>query len=104
MAGTLLHERAMVQCLHSGQAQPAAINQYVTVGGQHIVTLAPYGISGCTLPPQSGGPCVTALWTSAATRVTASGQPVLFKDSLATCTPTGANVNIISTQMWVTVT
>ena len=34
-------------------------------------------------------PCATAQWTTAATRVTAMGQPVLLQDSQATCVPTG---------------
>ena len=99
MADPLLHENATVQCLHSGQAKPSVTNQRVKVGGQKIVTQpAPYTISGCSLPPQSGGPCVTAMWSSAATRVKAGGMAVLLKNSQATCAPTGTGLNIISTQ------
>jgi hypothetical protein len=107
MSAYLLHENATVQCIHSGQARPMVTNQRVKVSGQKIVTQpSPYTISGCTLPspPTANGPCATAQWTSAATRVKASGMPVLFKDSQATCAPTGTGVNIISTQTRVKVT
>src|SRR5436309_3339148 len=99
MSANLLHDGATVQCLHSGQASPTVTDQRVKVSGQKIVSQSSvYTISGCTLPTQSGGPDVTAQWTSAATRVKASGLPVLFKDSQATCAPTGTALNIISTQ------
>lgn len=92
---------AVVQCLHLGVAQPAAANPRVTVSGQPIVTLAnSYTIAGCTFPAMSSGapPCATAQWTTAATRVTAMGQPVLLQDSQATCVPTGTPLLIIATQ------
>jgi hypothetical protein len=102
MPGHLLHENAMVQCVHPpGQAKPTQTDRRVKVSGQSIVTqLTPYTISGCSLPspPAGNGPCVTAIWTSAATRVKASGQPVLLTDSQALCTPTGTGLNIVSTQ------
>jgi hypothetical protein len=102
MPGRLLHENAIVQCVHSpGQAQPTQTDRRVKVSGQKIVTQpVPYTISGCSLPPPSAGngPCVTANWTSAATRVRASGQPVLLTDSQALCAPTGTGLNVVSTQ------
>jgi len=101
MADYLLHQGATVQCLHSGQAQPTVTDLRVSVGGQKVVTQAPpYTIAGCSLPPppNGNGPCVTATWTSAATQVKASGQPVVLKNSQATCAPTGTGLNILSTQ------
>lgn len=96
----LLHENATVLCLHAGQTQPTVTDQRVKVGGQKIVTqTAPYTVAGCSLPPQAGGPCATAMWTSAATRIKASGQPVLLSNSQATCTPTGTGLNILMTQI-----
>jgi hypothetical protein len=100
--GYLLHENATVLCLHAGQAKPTVTDQRVKVSGQKIVTqTAPYAISGCSLPPPpaANGPCVTATWTSAATRVKASGLAVLLSDSQAICAPTGTGVNILVTQM-----
>lgn len=111
MSAFLLHENAEVLCPHTepdrGQASPTLINQRVKVSGQKIVTQpGPYTIIGCKLPPAPPppGPCVTALWTSAATRVRAGGMPVLYKDSQATCAPTGAVLEIRKTQTRVKVT
>ncbi len=99
MSGYLLHQGATVQCMHGGQAQPTVTSQKVKVGGQPIVTQSgAYTIAGCSLTPQAGGPCATAMWTAAATRVQAGGEPVLLEDSQATCTPTGTGLNVINTQ------
>jgi hypothetical protein len=105
MPGFLLHEGATVLCAHAGQAQPTATNPRVTVGGLATVTsTAPYSIAGCAQPspPNGNGPCVTAQWTSAATRITSEGQALLLFDSQATCTPTGTPLLITSTQIRVT--
>lgn len=105
MPGFLVHVGATVQCAHAGTAQPTAPNARVTVGGQPIVTLAaPYVVTGCGFPPPpaGNGPCVTAQWVSAATRVTATGQPVLLLDSQAICAPTGTPLLIVQTQTRVT--
>ncbi len=107
MADEILHQGATVQCVHAGQAQPMTINPRVKVGNQSIVTQsAMYTISGCTQPPppQGNGPCVTAQFTNAATRVRAGGEPVLLKSDQAICTPTGTGLNIITTQTQVKAT
>jgi len=101
MPGFLLHVGATVQCAHGGQAQPTAPNPQVTVGGQATVTLATsYVVAGCALPPppNGNGACVSAQWTSGATRVTSNGQPLLLVDSQATCTPTGTPLLVVATQ------
>jgi hypothetical protein len=101
MPGFILHTGATVLCAHGGQAQPTAVNPRVTVSGQPIVTqTSPYAIAGCTLPPPPGanGPCVTAQWITAATRVTSMGMPVLLLDSQAICVPTGTPLAIVVTQ------
>jgi hypothetical protein len=98
----LLHENATVVCLHTGQAKPALPNPRVKVSGKKIVTQPTmYTISGCTLPPPTGGngPCVTATWITAAKRVKAGGQPVLLHDSKATCAPSGTGLQITLTQL-----
>jgi hypothetical protein len=101
MPGFLLHQGAVVLCIHGGQAQATAPNPRVKVGGQPVVTQpAPHTVAGC--PFTTGGnplPCVTAQWTTAATRVKAGGMPVLLNDSQAVCTPNGTGVSIITTQM-----
>jgi hypothetical protein len=101
MPGFLLHVGATVLCAHAGQAQPAAPNPRVLVSGQPTVTLAsPYVVAGCAMPPPppGNGPCVTAQFVTAATRVTSNGQPLLLLDSQAVCVPTGTPLLIVLTQ------
>ena len=101
MPGTLLHVGAQVLCSHGGQAQPMEPNPRVLLSGQPVVTQAGvYQIAGCSLPPPpaANGPCVTAIWTVAATRVFVEGQPVLLQVSQATCAPTGTPLIVTTTQ------
>lgn len=101
MPGFLLHVGATVLCSHGGQAQPTVPNPRVTVTGQPTVTMtAPYVVAGCAFPPppNGNGPCVTAQWVTAATRVTSNGQPLLVLDSQAICVPTGTPLLVVVTQ------
>ena len=104
MPGFILHLGATVMCAHAGQATPAAPNPRVMVSGQPTVTLAsPYLVAGCPfVPPGGNGPCVTAQFVTAATRVTSNGQPLLLLDSQAICAPTGTPLLILVTQVRVT--
>lgn len=101
MPGYLLHLGATVMCAHGGQAQPTVTNPRVTVSGQPITTLpAPYAVAGCPFNVSgSPVPCVTGQWTTAATRVTSNGMPVLLMDSQATCIPNGTPLIISTTQV-----
>lgn len=101
MPGFLLHSGATVLCMHAGQAQPIVSNPRVKVNGQPVVTqTSSYTIAGCSfVPPGGNGPCVTAQWITAATRIRAGGMPVLLQDSQAICAPTGTGLNILVTQM-----
>lgn len=104
MPGFLLHAGAVVMCAHGGQATPTTVNPRVTVVGQPIVMQpAPFTVAAC--PFNAGGspvPCVTAQWTTAATRITSNGMPVLLLDSQAICAPIGTPVMITVTQTRVT--
>ena len=104
MPGFLLHVGATVLCAHGGQAQPTVPNPRVLVSGQPSVLItAPYVVAACPFVP--GGvpsPCVTATWTTAATRVTSNGQPLLLLDSQAICAPNGTPLVIAATQTKVT--
>jgi len=105
MPGFLLHVGAQVLCSHGGQAQPTVPNPRVLVSGQPTVAMtAPYVIAGCALPPPivANGPCVTAQWVTAATRITSNGQPLLLLDSQAICVPTATPLIIVMTQTRVT--
>lgn len=102
MPGPLLHLGATVLCAHAGQAQPTVVNPRVLVSGQPIVTLTtPYVVAGCTLPPPPGanGPCVTAQWITGATRVFASGVPVLLMTGQSICAPSGTPLLPIAAQV-----
>jgi hypothetical protein len=103
LPGPLLHVGAIVTCTHAGQATPTVPNPRVTVSGMPTVTMTPpYAIAGCPFVPPAPGPCVTAKWITAATRVTSLGQPLLLMDSQAICAPTGTPVLILGTQVRVT--
>jgi hypothetical protein len=101
MPGFLLHVGATVICAHGGQAQPTVPNPRVLVGGQPTVTMSgPYVVAGCAFAPTAGnGPCVTAQWVTAATRVMSNGQPLLLQDSQSVCAPTGTPLTIVVTQV-----
>lgn len=100
MPGYLLHQGAIATCAHQGFASPILTSSRVTVMGQAIALLCPYTISGCPNPPPMAGlgPCVTATWTTSATRVTAVGMPVLLSTNAAVCAPTGTPLQIQVTQ------
>src|SRR5215813_4657736 len=91
MPGFMVHLGATVLCSHGGQAMPSAPNPRVLVSGQPVATIAaPYLVTGCAfVPPGGNGPCVTAQWVLAATRVLIAGQPAVLLDSQGICTPTG---------------
>jgi hypothetical protein len=105
MPGFLLHVGATVLCSHAGQAQATTPNPRVTVSGQPTVAMpGPWVVAGCTLPPPpaANGPCVTAQFVTAATRVTSNAQPLLLLDSQAICAPTGTPLLVVATQTRVT--
>ena len=101
MPGPLLHLGATVLCSHGGQAMPRAPNPRVLVSGQPVATMAaPYLVAGCAfVPPGGTGPCVTAQWVVAATRVLVGGVPAVLLDSQALCTPTGTPLLPVVAQM-----
>ena len=91
----------LVSCLHQGRAdpQPSAMGLKVLVAGLPVMLVGPpaYQISGCALPPQSGGPCLTAVWSSGATKVRASGVRIATQTGIGVCAPTGTGVLVNST-------
>jgi hypothetical protein len=101
MGDPLLHQNATVMCVHApGKAQPMVPNQRVKVSNQATVTQsAQFQISGCSNPVPPGPKCVTAAFTTAATRVRSNGVPLLLKSSQATCVPTGTGLNVLVTQV-----
>jgi hypothetical protein len=101
MPGFLLHQGAVVMCMHAGQAQPTApfprvmLSQQpvVTQAAAHMVAACPFNVSGVP------SPCLSVLWTTPATRVLANKVPVLLQDSQAVCAPNGTGVNVVMTQL-----
>ena len=100
MPGYALTVASTVTCMHGGQAQATAPSPRVTIAGQPaIVQTTTYAVAGCAfVPPAGNGPCVTAQWILAATRVLAGGAPLVLQDSQAICTPTGTGLLIAVTQ------
>jgi hypothetical protein len=65
----------------------------VLLGGQPAVGQSgPYAVAACPFVPPSPGPCVTAQWVVAATRVLSDGVPLVLQDSTAVCAPTGTGL------------
>jgi len=98
---------ATVLCSHAGQAMPTVPDPRVLVSGMPVATLAaPWVVAGCAMPPPiaGNGPCVTAMWSIGAVRVTSLGQPLLIMTGLATCVPTGTPLIPVSAQMRVIAT
>lgn len=103
MAGTLVQQGASVLCTHGGRATPTAPNPRVRLGGAAAVSLTPpWTVAGCPFPPNSGGPCVTAMWTAGTVRVTSMRQPLVVRSGSATCTPTAVPLQVAATQVRVT--
>ena len=99
----LVHLGATVICAHAGQAVPVSPNPRVLVSGQPITQLTtPSPGAGCTLPPAAGGPCATAQFVMGATRILATGVPVLLQTSMSICAPTGTPLTVVVTQPRVT--
>ena len=100
MPGLVVHQGAVVTCMHGGQAQPVAPNPRVLVSGMPVSTLAtPYVVAGCPFVPTGGnGPCVTAQWVAGATRVLVAGAPLVVQGGQAVCVPTGTGLIVITAQ------
>ena len=100
MAGYLLTATSTVQCVHGGTATAATTSARVRAGSQGVVAQsATHTVAGC--PYMTGPvytPCVSAQWTTGASRVRAGGEPVLLQDSQATTTPNGTGLIVANTQ------
>ena len=100
MPGPLVTATTNAMCAHAGTATPTVPNPRVTVNGQPTVAVtSPYVIAGC--PFANGAtpqPCVTAQFTTSATRVQSNGQPLLLIDSQAVTVPNGVPLIFIPAQ------
>jgi hypothetical protein len=88
MPGPVLHTGATANCPHGGALNIIAASPRVTVSGMPAAVLTDQGvIAGCafTVPPAKPQPCVTTKWIAGATRVMASGVPLLINPCVALC-------------------
>jgi hypothetical protein len=103
MPGFLLHQGAVVMCLHGGQAMPIAPNPSVTLMGMPSATLTvPWVVAGCPGIPPAVPPCVTGQWLMGTMRVTSFGQPLVVQSGIAITAPGGATLMPVSMQTRVT--
>ena len=105
MPGFLLHAGSILRCSHSGEATSVTPNPRMTVSGKPILPQnSEFLITGCALAETGPavGRCETARFITAASRVKASGVPVLLHTSQGVCMPTGTPLHVIQTQTRVT--
>ncbi|MCK2242809.1 MULTISPECIES: hypothetical protein [unclassified Crossiella] len=84
MPGFLFHVGAVMTCGHAGQAKVVTPGQSrVLVGGQPVATAtAQILVTGCPgVPPAP--PCTKVQWTGLASRVRATGSPVLVQATVS---------------------
>ena len=99
MAGFLLHQGAVVMCLHGGQAMPTAPNARVMVSGMPTATIAiPWTVAGCPGIPSAVPPCVTGQWVMGTMRVTSTGQPLVVQTGVAVTAPGAATLMAVTMQ------
>lgn len=99
MPGFVVHQGAVVTCLHAGMAQPTAVQPRVRVSGMPVaVTPFPYAVAGCTLAAVPSPPCTVGQWTLGAVRVRSLGMPLVINAGVATCVPTGTGLIVASQQ------
>jgi hypothetical protein len=81
MPGVLLTADATVTCSHGGQVEFAPAQTRALAGGAPIATLADQlVVAGCPgIPASPGVVCTKVEWIGTASRVTASGLPVLVQ-------------------------
>ena len=105
MGAALLDKSATVLCSHGGQVQPTVPAVRVKLGGvEAVLASPPWTVSGCPFPPNSGGPCVTAMWSTFTMRVTSMSQPLVLSSGSATCAPTGVPLMPVAFQVRVMAT
>jgi hypothetical protein len=85
MPGPVLHAGATATCPHGAPLNIIAASPRVTVSGMPAAVVSDQGVvAGCpfTVGPKPQ-PCVTTRWMVGATRVLASGQPLLINPCVA---------------------
>ncbi len=90
MSAPILTAADVVTCPHGGRVATTSPDPRVLVAGAPLLTLDTRGVvQGCPLVPPTA--CVSVQWHVGASRVLASGRPVLLRTSAALATAaTGA--------------
>lgn len=105
MPGYVLHQGAVVMCMHGGTAMPTATMPRVRVSGLPVaVTPLPWTVAGCSLASVPSPPCVVGLWSVGALRVRALGMQLVINTGTASCVPTGTGLLASSQQLRVIAT
>ena len=91
---------SVVLCAHGGRATATGIAMRIRIEGQPALVQAPLVVAGCANPPPPSGtgPCVTAQFVTAATRVRSMGLPLLTDWGPSICTPTGTPLSVAVVQ------
>ena len=101
MPGPVLTISSTVQCAHVGKGTPLTPVPRVLIGCKPVVVLTTqYAVAACQFPTMTSGapPCVTAQFTSGATRVMALGSPLLVASSTGTSLPNGTPLIVVPDQ------
>ena len=91
---------SLLVCAHGGHATPAVVAPRLQIGGQPALAQGPFFVAGCANPPPPAGtgPCVTAEFLIAATRVRSTGLALLTDAAPSLCTPTGTPLTVAALQ------
>lgn len=87
MPGPVLHTGTIATCPHGGMLNIVVASPRVMVSGMPAAVLTDQGlVAGCVFTvPGKPQPCVTTRWIAGATRVLASGAPLLINPCVAIC-------------------
>ena len=99
----VLHDATVMQCPHQGAVEATPSTSRVSIEERPVLTQDDaLAIVGCTLSPSAGGPCLTAVFSQASSKVKVQGKAVLLHDGAPLCEPTKMPLAVKKTQARVT--
>ncbi len=100
MSSSILDESALVTCAHGAPAMVTVSTDRVRLLGRPVATLpSPYLISGCPhVVSGMAAPCTEGRFLVGASRIQASGVPVLLEHGPSASQPAGAPLIVASCQ------
>lgn len=81
-----LTTQSILMCPHAGAVTKVAAPRVTILGAPVLTKPALSPVVGCSLASAPSGPCATASFPPAPTRVTVDGAAVLLSSDLAQCT------------------